>query len=86
MIHELTLKESFCDAIYDGNKTFEIRENDRGFQTGDKVKFIPRALSGVPMYHKIENKLYEITYVLSGWGIKEGYIVFGIKEINEDES
>lgn len=25
-----------------------------------------------------ECKIFEITYVLSGWGLKNGYVVFGI--------
>ena len=39
--HELKLHLNFCDAVYNGRKTFEIRRNDRGFQTGDHIKFIP---------------------------------------------
>ena len=34
-------------------------------------------------YHNIDKKRYEITYVLSGWGIKENYVVFGIKEVEK---
>lgn len=34
-------------------------------------------------YHDIDKKRYEITYVLSGWGIKENYVVFGIKEVEK---
>lgn len=39
MTHELKILKSFADAVYSGDKTFEIRENDRGFQKGDKVIF-----------------------------------------------
>ena len=38
---------------------------------------------GFHQYHKVEEREYEITYVLSGWGIKEDYVVFGIKEIKQ---
>ena len=34
-------------------------------------------------YHAIERKEYEITYVLSGWGLEQGYVVFGFKEVSE---
>ena len=85
MNHLLKIKNVFADAILEGTKTFEIRYNDRGFQSGDTVCFI--ALDDLnyncqDITHPITNKTYEITYVLSGWGLKEGYVAFGIKEKN----
>lgn len=85
-IHTLKLRVEFADAVEDGTKNFEIRENDRGFQKGDLVQFrVVTALgTHISMYGELEEKLYEITYVLSGWGLKNGYVVFGIKEVIED--
>jgi len=80
-IHALKLQYGFCDAVFSGEKAFEVRYNDRGFQRGDTVRFI--AMDGeseIP--HPINDVNYEITYVLSGWGIKEDYVVFGIKKSN----
>lgn len=76
----MKLKEDFCNPVFYGDKTFEVRENDRGFQTGDYIKFIPIDSSGLEFRHAVKDKIYEITYILSGWGIKEGYVVLGIKE------
>ena len=88
MKHELKIQKPFADEIVKGYKTFEVRENDRGFQKGDVVRFtVQDGAFGVP-HHPIINRLYRITYVLSGWGIKEGYVVFGISETSaemEDE-
>ena len=78
--HELKLKIDFCDAVLSGEKTFEIRENDRGFQKGDKIKFIPVDKYLIPTFHDLEGKEFEITYVLSGWGLDENYVVLAIKE------
>lgn len=39
--HNLKLSIEFCDAVLSGEKTFEVRKNDRGFQTGDLIRFIP---------------------------------------------
>lgn len=85
--HELKLRLEFCDAVLNGEKTFEIRKNDRGYQKGDHIKFIPTktGVFDVPANHKIENKEYEITYVLSGWNINEGYVIFSIKEIDDED-
>lgn len=81
-IHEIKLNEEFCDAVFCGEKNFEIRKNDRGYQKGDIIKFIPITNMGLKFFHPIGDTSYEITYVLSGWGIKEEYVVFGIKEVS----
>ena len=80
MLHEIKLYEGFCDAVLSGDKCFEIRKNDRGYQKGDTVKFIPVDNLGCTIPHSLETKEYLITYVLGDWGLKEGYVVFGIKE------
>ena len=49
-------------------------------QKGDTVKFTCIDSHGLKLNHQINDKVYEITYVLNGWGIKNGFVVFGIKE------
>ena len=82
--HEIKLNEKFVDAVLSGEKCFEIRKNDRGYQKGDIVKFIPIDDRGLYPYtlasSMIKDIEYEITYVLNGWGLQDGYVVFGIKE------
>lgn len=89
--HKLKLNIEFCDDVYNGTKTFEVRKNDRGFQTGDHIQFV--ATNGFyskdpvtkdekqMVTHPINDKTYVITYVLNGWGIKNGYVVLAIKEV-----
>ena len=78
--HELKTLWTFWDAVADGRKTFEIRENDRGFQTGDKLLLV-RTVPGQPnMEKQVITKT--ITYVLSGWGLKNGYVALGLSEDN----
>lgn len=85
MTHELKILEDFADAVNRGDKTFEIRENDRGFQKGDRIKFIVRTKNNYVTLtsHPLSNKIFEITYVINGWGLKNGFVAFGIKEIKE---
>jgi len=85
MTHKIKIRESFADAVNRGDKTFEVRKNDRGYQKGDIVQFVVLYDSdGCEMIsHPLIGKEYEITYVLSGWGIEDGYCVFGIKPIAE---
>lgn len=37
MKHELKIWPQFYCRVADGSKTFELRDNDRGFQPGDTV-------------------------------------------------
>lgn len=37
MKHELKIWPQYYCRVADGSKTFEVRENDRGFQPGDSV-------------------------------------------------
>lgn len=39
--HHIKLNIEFCNDVLNGDKCFEIRENDRGYQRGDLVKFEP---------------------------------------------
>lgn len=78
--HVLKLREEFYDAVMSGEKCFEVRENDRGFQKGDTVSFMKVDKSGITAMTTSE--LFDITYVLSGWGIEPTRVVFGIKPRN----
>ena len=77
-IHRIELDVAFCDDVVEGRKCFEIRNNDRGYQAGDLVSFMPYD-GYTSSFHAVDHKLYEITYVLSGHGLKENFVVFGIK-------
>ena len=83
MTHYIKIKESYANAIDEGRKNFEVRLNDRGYNAGDRVKFSVIADCGVPMPHALDKKAYKITYVHSGLGLKEEYVVFGIEEIKK---
>ena len=85
--HTIKILEDFADAVLSGDKTFEIRENDRGYQKGDCVRFIVVDKYGVEVKHPLcewRKYTYEITYVLNGWGLKDGYVVFGIRRCFDD--
>ena len=80
-IHDLKLDIEFCDAVLNGSKSFEIRINDRGFQKGDQIKFIP-VRGSLPIIHEIAKATFEITYVLNGYGLKENYVCLAIRKMN----
>lgn len=37
-VHELKIAPRWFDAVLDGSKTFEIRNDDRGFRVGDELR------------------------------------------------
>ena len=75
--HKIKLQLPYCDDVYSGRKNFEVRLNDRGYQTGDYVQFI--SVDGsIPVYHPVDKEVYVITYIHSGLGLDNGYVVFGI--------
>lgn len=86
MTHELKIRVNYADAIVRGDKTFEVRLNDRGYQTGDLVKFTVIDDDGKHVdNHFLEKLTYKITYILSGFGILDNYVVFSIQQVRSDE-
>ena len=85
-IHGLKLHMCYADAVYMGDKTFEIRDNtDRGFQRGDRIMFQVVNNEGVQLYHPLNKEMYEITYVLPYYGLKDNYVALAIKAITGKE-
>ena len=83
-VHELKIDQNYADSVWFGDKTFEVRYNDRGFQKGDIVRFKPIYTKDKCAFysHPLNNKEYEITYVLGSFvGLAQGYVAFGIKPI-----
>ena len=80
--HNIKILKEFANAVYEGTKTFEVRKNDRDYKIKDIVIFTVVDSDGNFISdHPLNDKHYEITYILSGWGVEEGYVVFGIKPI-----
>lgn len=75
--HQLKIAPKYLTRILSGEKPFEIRKNDRDFQTGDYVSLNEWA------DNKYTGNQVDviITYVLTDTklGIKKGYCVFGFK-------
>lgn len=89
-VHKIKLNIEFCDAVLNGEKTFEIRKDDRCYQNGDRIKFIPTTSGSCfpigyeTVWHPVADREYEITFVLHGWGLEEGYAALAIKEVKND--
>lgn len=92
--HILKLDIRYAGEILCGRKRFEVRNNDRSFQRGDEVQFTVVNDNGDPVEREnpaqwesvlsLERRIFRITFVITGYGLKEGYCAFGFEEVNEE--
>lgn len=78
MIHYLKVWPPYFDRLSSYDKTFEVRKNDRDFQTGDTLELAE---------YDPQTKTYSgrtatrhVSYILHGdqFGIEKGYCVLGL--------
>jgi hypothetical protein len=80
-IHNLKTWPGYFQFVFDGIKTFELRQDDRGFEIGDILHL---------QEYEPETKTYSgryvdalVTYMLGGFeGISEGWVCMAIKIVN----
>lgn len=80
MLHELKIQENYYNEVLKGDKTFELRKNDRDYQVGDYVVF--NIIKDGAVYPT--NEIYKITYVLKDvekYGLDKEYCIFSIKRL-----
>lgn len=82
--HVIKINQNYADAVLHGEKNFEIRYNDRGYQKGDRVIFTVVDDSGSAKAHRLSQETFIITYLIHGYGLKENWCVFGIKRLEDD--
>lgn len=77
--HQLKLRKEFADAVLSGEKSFEIRYNDRDYHKGDLIYFRVIEENGQPVEHELNGKEFEITYIVANWGLKNDFVALAIK-------
>ena len=89
-LHVLKIKEEYYEEVYIGNKTFELRKNDRDYEVGDIIHFTD--VYGKEfidfLYGEDGGKynIFRITYVLKNvheYGLDKDYCILGIKRLEE---
>lgn len=91
-LHELKILHKYLVDISRGEKTFELRKNDRDYQVGDLIHFINVNKDGTISICREpyidDNQLYIITYVLKDvekYGLDKDYCILSIKKLNIKE-
>ena len=82
VMHQLKIDPEYFRAVASGDKTFEIRYNDRGYQKGDIVHLLP--YEGSCHVQPYEGLMFVITYV-TGFNQKDNWVVFGLKKWEEQK-
>ena len=80
MIHDLKIWPEYFNVILSGEKTFELRKDDRGFRAGDTLLLKEWTQHGG---YTGREKAFVVTYVLSGFGLQDGWVVMAIKPIKD---
>jgi uncharacterized protein YqfB (UPF0267 family) len=78
--HRLKTLDWSYKAIQRGDKTFEIRKNDRKFKSGDIVELVKLQKESKIIDEEAPILRFKITYITE-FHQKDGWCVFGIREI-----
>ena len=83
MLHELKVYPRFFEETIEGNKTFEIRKNNRDFRVGDVL--VLKEWDGTK-YTKREVKV-AVRYILNDEfaGLAAGYVAMGVQILAEEK-
>lgn len=84
-VHELKCWPSLFDDLRSGRKSFDIRKNNRGFQTGDRIAFRKFCPEKKQYTNPAESLTADIGYILSGFGLKSDYVCLGLKLIGRSD-
>lgn len=76
MIHQLKCRKEYFGAIMSGNKKFEVRKDDRGFQVGDFLALNECVHDEGRDIETGRCMLVRIVYILNSKEFcKEGYVI-----------
>lgn len=93
-LHGLKTIQPYFDAVWSGEKNFELRLNDRDFHPGDYLhleeyvngKYADRSILAkvismafCPKPEQLPVTDERIMVIPKGWGLEEGYCIMGIE-------
>jgi hypothetical protein len=87
--HELKCWPEFFQALVTGEKTFELRKDDRGYRYGDVLWLREwrreRIVDGVGIGNYTGREMRRtVTYVLSGFGLQPDFVCLGLAVLDTE--
>lgn len=78
--HTLKTLKPYFDAVWSGDKRFEIRYNDRNYQVGDTLELVE--LSGLQLTGR--KIIAKVTYSIwrPVFGVRVGWVLMSIQVLN----
>lgn len=87
MVHELKTVEPHFSKLYRGDKTFELRKDDRGYKVGD---YLVLRQYNAKKGHYCGPKVYAVVRSIlrdaPEYGLMPGYCIMSIKQITPKKS
>ena len=79
-VHKLKTWPEYFQAVFRGDKTFEVRKNDRDYKVGDILHLVEYHPDS--SFYSGEELMRRVTYVLEGpdFGVDMNYVVMGVKK------
>jgi hypothetical protein len=83
-VHTLKCEPPFFSAIRTGEKTFEIRKNDRCFEVGDHLVLTEVVPSDInPGWRYSGRSLMKTILYMTDFAQQDGYVVMSLGEIQQ---
>lgn len=76
MLHVLKTVQPYFDALWSGDKRFELRKNDRGFQVGDSLCL--REYDAEADRYSRRIMMAKVLYLMTGPGLEDGYCIMSL--------
>jgi ASC-1-like (ASCH) protein len=80
VVYLLKTQPEYFNAVRAGEKTFELRKDDRGYKVGDELHLQELKENGDTTGRCIA---VEVTYILRGpiFGLMAGWVIMGVTEV-----
>lgn len=80
-VHELKVYKEYFSLILSGNKSWELRKDDRDFEKGDELVLKEYDKSELQFTGRFLHR--KVDYVLKGgqFGLEEGYVIMSLSKI-----
>lgn len=78
MVHELKILPEYFEQVQNGNKTFELRKDDRNYDKFDYL-YLREYWDG---RYTGREEMKQVTYVLrdvEDYGLKKGFVILGMQ-------